>query len=72
MLGIQQVNPGALCEEYMGLTSISSYKMNTEPMLIRPIEKKIQRVVQMHENCVPKLAKLDMEGFFSPFAQKRR
>ena len=40
MLGIQQVNPGALCEEYMGLTSISRYKMNTEPMLIRPIEKK--------------------------------
>ena len=34
--------------------------------------KKIQRVVQMHENCVLKLAKLDMEGFFSPFAQKRR
>ena len=39
MLGIQQVNPGALCEEYMGLTSIGRYKMNTEPMLIRPIEK---------------------------------
>ena len=42
MLGIQQVNPRALCEEYTGLTSISLYKMNTEPMLIRPIEK-IQR-----------------------------
>ena len=42
MVGIQQVNPGALCEEYMGLTSISLYKMNNEPMLIRPLEK-IQR-----------------------------
>ena len=29
--------------------------------------KKSKGVVQMHENCVLKLVKLDMEGFFLPF-----
>ena len=72
MLGIQQVNPGALCEEYMGLTSISRYKMNTEPMLIRPIEKKSKGSSKCMKIVSLNWLSWTWKVFFSPFAQKRR